>query len=283
MQSDGSPSASPIPPGYLRPGENVILQCKPDRRAFVTMGLLILGGVLGLVWLLAIVGAGLAYGAVGAVVVAVVLFLILLLPVGLLMLGALRRWRASWYALTDQRVIVAGTGLSSMSTVATDFPLVLPPGQQQVGVTIYRVSQVSVQQGYFARKGGFGNVVFLAQPSSFVWTGVINPEPVKSQLWESFVAIQEMQAGNRAAWDKLTARASEHYVVGHEDDARRMAASTPAPPGRTTSGMSTDRDLRGNQVLVRCPFCGNMNPENVLKCPSCGATVRGPPPPAPPS
>ncbi len=283
MQSPVAPGASPIPPGYIRPGENVILECKPDRRAFLTMGLLILGGVLALLWLLAIVGAGLAFGAVAAVVVAVVLFLVLLLPVGLIMLSALRRWRASWYALTDQRVIVAGTGLSSMSTVATDFPLVLPPGQQQIGQTIYRVSKVSVQQGYFGRKGGFGNVIFLAQPSSFVWTGVVNPTPVSSQLWESFVAIQEMQVGNRAAWDKLTQRASEHYVVGHEDDARRMAASMPAPPGTTSSGMSADRDLRGNQVLVRCPFCGNMNPENVLKCPSCGATVRGAPPPAPPT
>lgn len=209
-------SGTVIPPGYLRGGEQVYLQIKPHQRAFVTLGLLILLGVLGLIWILAFVAAALAYGAVAGVIVAVVLFFLLVLAPLLLIYRARRRWAASWYALTDQRVIVAGTGLSSFSSTATDFPLRIPPGMQVPGQTIYRVKQISVTQGFSGRRGGFGDVVFLAEPSSFVWAGVTDPVSVRTQLEQHFNMIQEAQyedRGKREAVVQAQATAAAHDSV----------------------------------------------------------------------
>jgi hypothetical protein len=268
-----SPAYGAIPPGYIRPGENVLIEGRPNERAFVTMGLLIVLGVLGLIWLLIIVAVGLAAGAVDAVIVAVVLFFLLPLIPLILIYRARRQHRASWYALTDQRVIVAGTGLSAFSSVATDFPLRVPPGMQMAGITLYQVKQISVSQTYFGKRYGFGNVVFLAQPSSFVWTGVNNAVAVRTQLETLFNQIQESQYMARGAQEKFDARVADHFVVQNEDMARAAAANmAPAgvPAGTTVGPGARRRVLVGNQVMVNCVYCGRANPEGSAKCAGCG-------------
>lgn len=108
----------------------------------------------------------LAYGALPGVIAGLVRFFLLPLTPMLLIYRARRSWRASWYALTDQRVVVAGTGPSASASVATDFPLRISPGVQIPSKAVYRVKQISVAQGFSGMQGGLGTSLFSPSPQA---------------------------------------------------------------------------------------------------------------------
>jgi hypothetical protein len=285
---------SVLPPDQLRSGERVLIEQKPHVRAYVTVGLLVYLAVGTALWLLLTALGAVVGGVVGGVVAGVLLFLILPLPALILTYRASRQWRSAWYALTNQRVIVAGSGLSAFQQATTDFPLRVPPGSQTAGVTLYRVKQISVIQGYFGQRMGFGNIVFLADPSSFVWKGVMDPAKVRGQLEAEFNAVQESGYISRAAQEKFAQQVAGAYGQMQEPLAITVASTLPPPAGidptlipaaaagargpgsvrpPPPTAAGADPVTRPTPVFVRCPYCKTVYDETAAgKCPQCGAT-----------
>lgn len=256
-----------IPFGYLRSGERTILEEKPNFLAYLTVGLIV-WLVLGiLVWLVII-----AYGARTSVgwILILITFLIIPLPPLLKLYAARRRWSFAWYALTNQRIIIAGVGTSLWSTNITDYPLRVFPGFQVAGVSVYRINEVDVSQSFLGRHFGFGTIVFIAQPSSFAWIGINGPNQLRKLLEDNVVHIYEAEYVSRNVSEAFTGEVAKSYVGIHTEEAKKIASSMPGPTDYSPIPQP-DQNLLGNTGLHKCPACGYINTDRLADfCSKCG-------------
>ena len=165
-----------VPSEHLRADETIKVEEKPHLLAFIRLSLIIwfifwtivmialmtipLGGIFFFIWLL-----------------------LALLPV----LIRYRRWRITYYALSDQRIIIGGPGKTFLSKSLVDYNI-----QRQMGLTdvnMTRVTGVVMEQPLGGRIFNFGTVIFNTVPTGAIkWYGVKEPARIR-KLVEDIVKM----------------------------------------------------------------------------------------------
>lgn len=253
-----------VPSEHLRADETIKVEEKPHILAFIRLSLIIwfifwtivvialltvpLGGIFFFVWLL-----------------------LALLPV----LMRYRRWRITYYALSDQRIIIGGPGKTFLSKSLVDYNI-----QRQMGLTdvnMTRVTGVVMEQPLGGRIFNFGTVIFNTVPTGAIkWYGVKEPARIRKLVEDIVKSVQSGEYFQQKFTDHFANEAAAQYAKIHQDRAFEVAKAVSPPPNMPSNLASPitsgNPQIPTSTVSAYCRQCGNKIQDTTTTqfCPKCG-------------
>ena len=257
-------SARLVPSEHLRSDEAIKVEEKPHILAFIKLSLLIWF----VFWTIVMV-VGLTMPLIGGV-----FFLLWLLLAFLPVLIRYRRWRITYYALSDQRIIIGGPGKTFLSKSLVDYNI-----QRQMGLTdvnMTRVTGVIMEQPLGGRIFNFGTVIFKTVPTGDIkWYGVKEPARIRKLIEDIVKSVQSGEYFQQKFTDQFANEAASQYAKLHQERAFEVAKAV-APPPSVPSNLSAPVTVGNPQMPTAninnyCRQCGNKIQDPTSQfCPKCG-------------
>lgn len=258
----GGEVSAVFPREVLTAGEEVLLEVKPSFAPFLLAPIGALSALLAIGGLFALWGALRGFGTAFAALCGV--FLIFLLPIiGLGAILGFYRWKASYYAVTNRRVVVR-TGL--IGSTITDAPH-------------NAIQNVTMVQNAFQKLFGYGTVVLA---TSGVGGGSPVSRPSVVRLWSETTMVGgnivlfgvRDPVGFRRRCVELMEQATER---SKERDYRKMADAF-AEKGQTPMPVRPPVVVAVPPVTRRpakfCEYCGARIEGVPAYCAKCGGRVN---------
>ncbi len=139
--------------------------------------------------------------------VAAAFFLIWFLISFLPLLLRIMNWRNTFYALTDQRMLM-GSGAFSRKVIAVTYER----AGGMIDYATYRITGTYVSQGYLGRMSDYGTVVFITNRGNVFWKCVRHPLDLRKFIEETVKRAQYEEHVKNVAVDAAVNRAAQISV-----------------------------------------------------------------------
>lgn len=246
-----------IPAEYIKPEESVIFDTRPHLLSILKLRYLIWLGIATIIVLVPGIILSIDLSSVKPFIIfTVIWFLISVLPV----ISLYFRWKHTFYALTDQR-LVKGSGV--LSRQYSDVVIGRSYGLTDIQTT--RIVGVIFEQRFLERLFHFGRIIFRTQPQGdIVWTGIIDPINVRNKIEEIVKQLQtssHFQQQTQNTIQSAITNAIGQKIVEQQRAAIEQAASV--------LGLGPVMPQAGLPTTI-CPKCGAQIQPGIKFCQRCG-------------
>jgi hypothetical protein len=247
-----------VPPSILRSGERVLIETRPSFWYFFS--------IAALIWF--IIGV-LILAIVPKPFMVYVFIIIFLLPLLINVLRSIFYYRATYYALTDARIIMNHkTGFFGYQL--EDYNITRSFGYTDVNTI--RIMGVDIIQNFKGRLFGYSeNLIFKTTRSPIYWKGVPNGMYLRKAVEDVVGQIQTSQHVSMTGTDAFTRLAADMYAQQHVAQAQQLASAMGGQlPMMQGAGGGAAALPASNRL---CPRCNTPVPANMKFCGNCGGPV----------